>query len=150
MRCPFCEFDDTQVKDTRPSEDGAIVKRRRSCLNCGARFTTHERVDTKDLRVLKRGGVVKLFDSRKLFRSMQIACRKRPVSDEQLEQMVSSITRKLEKFGDGDIPSQTIGQLVMKELAELDRVACIRYASVYMDFAEAADFGKFITSIDNG
>lgn len=150
MRCPFCGFHDTQVKDTRPSEDGAIVKRRRSCVNCGARFTTHERMDIKELRVLKKSGVVKLFDNRKLLRSMEIACRKRPISDEQLEQIVSSITSKLEKFGDGDIPSQTIGKLVMKELAQLDSVACIRYASVYMDFAEADDFGKFISSINNG
>lgn len=150
MRCPFCGFDDTQVKDTRPSEDGTIVKRRRSCPNCGARFTTYERLDTRELRVVKRSGVVKLFDNSKLLRSMQIACRKRPVSEEQLEQMVSSITTKLEKFGDGEIPSQTIGQLVMKELALIDRVACIRYASVYMEFAEAADFGKFIMDIDNG
>lgn len=150
MRCPFCGFDDTQVKDTRPSEDGTIVKRRRSCPNCGARFTTYERLDTRELKVAKRSGVVKLFDSSKLLRSMQIACRKRPVSEEQLEQMVSSITTKLEKFGDGEIPSQTIGQLVMKELAAIDRVACIRYASVYMEFAEASDFGKFIASIDNG
>jgi len=150
MRCPFCGFDDTQVKDTRPSEDGTIVKRRRSCPNCGGRFTTYERLDTREIKVIKRSGAIKLFDSSKLLRSMQIACRKRPVSEEQLEQLVSSITTKLEKFGDGEIPSQTIGQLVMKELAAIDRVACIRYASVYMEFAEANDFGKFIASIDNG
>lgn len=150
MLCPFCGFHDTQVKDTRASEDGATVKRRRGCPNCGARFTTYEKLEIREIKVTKRSGVIKLFDSRKLLRSMQIACRKRPVSDDQLEQLVSSITTKLEKFGDGEILSQTIGQLVMKELAAIDRVACIRYASVYMDFSEANDFGRFIASIDNG
>jgi transcriptional repressor NrdR len=127
-----------------------MVKRRRACPNCGARFTTYERIDNRELKVVKRSGAVKLFDSSKLQRSIEIACRKRPVTEEQLEQMVANITTKLEKFGDGEIPSQTIGQLVMKELAVMDRVACIRYASVYMEFSEPSDFGKFIASIDHG
>ena len=149
MRCPFCNFDDTQVKDTRPSEDGSIIKRRRSCPNCGARFTTHEKLGVRELKVTKRNGTYRIFDSNKLLRSMQIASRKRPVSEDQLEQLVSSITTKLEKFGDGEISTQTIGQLVMKELKAVDTVSCIRYASVYMDFTEASDFGNFIASIDN-
>lgn len=147
MKCPFCGFLDSQVKDSRPSEDGLTIKRRRFCPDCGGRFTTYERIEMRELFVIKKGGDKRLFDPSKLLKSMQLATRKRPVEDEQLEEIVSRITKKLEKYGEGEITSQAVGQLVMNELLKIDQVAYVRYASVYKDFAEASDFGKFIENL---
>ncbi len=147
MKCPFCGFLDSQVKDSRPSDDGLTIKRRRFCPDCGGRFTTYERTEMKELFVIKKSGDKRLFDSSKLLKSMQIAARKRPVSGDQLEEIVSRITKKLEKYGEGEITSQAVGQLVMSELAKIDQVAYVRYASVYKDFSEASDFGKFIENL---
>ncbi len=149
MRCPFCNFWDTQVKNSRPSEDGYIIKRRRSCHNCGAKFTTFERLEIKDIIVLKRNGDKKLFDSMKLLKSLEIAARKRPLSHDQLEGIVSNIIKKLEKFSEGEISSKIIGQLSMSELAKVDKIACVRYASVYQEFSDVSDFTKFINEMIN-
>ncbi|AIF81098.1 hypothetical protein I862_02675 [endosymbiont of Acanthamoeba sp. UWC8] len=148
MKCPFCGFLDSQVKDSRPSEDGLTIKRRRFCPDCGGRFTTYERIEMRELFVIKKGGDKRLFDPSKLLKSMQVAARKRPVEAEQLEEIVSRITKKLEKYGEGEITSQAVGQLVMNELLKIDQVAYVRYASVYKDFAEASDFGKFIENLN--
>jgi transcriptional repressor NrdR len=148
MKCPFCGFLDSQVKDSRPSDDGLTIKRRRFCPDCGGRFTTYERIVMKDIFIIKRNGERRPFDPAKLLKSMQVPARKRPVTNEQLEGIVSKITKKLEKFGEGEITSQAVGQLVMNELAKIDQVAYVRYASVYKDFAEASDFGKFIENLN--
>jgi transcriptional repressor NrdR len=147
MKCPFCMFIDTQVKDSRPSEDGFMIKRRRWCLNCGARFTTFERVELRELNVIKRNGMKKPFDSNKLAHSIELATRKRSITRERIEEVVSKIIKKLEKYGEGEVESKVIGQITMDELARLDEVAYVRYASVYMDFSKSADFGKFITDM---
>jgi transcriptional repressor NrdR len=144
MRCPFCQNEDTQVKDSRPTEDGACIRRRRQCEKCGSRFTTFERVQLRDLMVMKRSGRRSPFDRDKLVRSLQIALRKRPVAEEQIEQMVSGIVRRLESQGESEIPSQAIGAMVMDALAKLDPVAYVRYASVYQDFKETKDFAEFL------
>ena len=144
MRCPFCGHHDTQVKDSRPTEDGAAIRRRRVCPNCGGRFTTFEREQLRELTVLKRSGKRSGFDRDKLMRSVMIALRKRPVTDEQVERLVSDVVRRLEALGEGDVPSETIGEFVMEALAGVDPVAYVRYASVYKDFREARDFGKFL------
>lgn len=149
MKCPFCDFPDTQVKDSRPSDDSAIIKRRRHCIKCGGRFTTFERVELRELTVKKRNGESRPFDIDKLLRSLQVATRKRPVNRDQLEKIVFEITKKLDRYGDGEVESRTIGQLVMDELAKVDQVAYVRYASVYKEFAKAADFGKFIANLSN-
>ena len=146
MRCPFCSSEDTQVKDSRQAEDGNAVRRRRMCSKCGGRFTTFERVQLRDLVVLKNSGKRVPFDREKLMRSVQIALQKRPVEDEQIEQMVSGIVRQLESSGNADITSKQIGQLVMEGLAGLDTIAYVRYASVYKDFKATEDFGEFIAS----
>ena len=148
MRCPFCGHDDTQVKDSRPAEDGAAIRRRRSCTNCGQRFTTVERVQLRDLTVVKTDGRRVPFDREKLARSITIALRKRPVEDERIERVVSSIVRQLEASGETDIPSAQIGELVMDTLKEVDEVAYVRFASVYRDFREARDFEAFLGSLD--
>lgn len=144
MRCPFCSSEDTQVKDSRSAEDGAAIRRRRQCQSCGQRFTTFERVQLRDLTVVKRSGRRVRFDREKLLRSVLVAMQKRPMEREQIEQLVSSIVRRLEGEGDLDISSECIGQKVMEALANLDPVAYVRYASVYKDFTESSDFARFI------
>ena len=144
MRCPFCGKDDTQVKDSRASEDGATIRRRRSCTSCGSRFTTFERIQLRDLIVVKRNGKKIAFDRDKLLKSMLMALRKRQTNDDAIERAVNGIVRQLESSGDNEIQSKFIGELVMNALAEIDNVAYIRYASVYRNFREASDFGKFV------
>ncbi len=148
MRCPFCGHDDTQVKDSRPAEEGAAIRRRRSCTSCGQRFTTVERVQLRDLTVVKTDGRRVPFDREKLARSITIALRKRPVEGERIERVVSGIVRQLEASGETDIPSAQIGELVMDTLKEIDEVAYVRFASVYRDFREAKDFEAFLGSLD--
>lgn len=148
MRCPFCGFIDSQVKDSRPSEDGMSIKRRRFCPVCNGKFTTFERIEIRELTILKRNGDKRTFDASKILRSLQVATRKRPVTEEQLEQIVSNITKRLEKFGEGEITSQAIGTMVMSELAKVDHVAYVRYASVYQEFSKADDFQEIIDSIN--
>jgi len=147
MRCPFCGKDDTQVKDSRPTDDSQAIRRRRHCPHCGARFTTFERVQLRELTVVKGEGKREPFDRDKVVRSMQIALRKRPVDAEHLERVVNGIVRELESTGENEISSDTIGQLVMQELARLDQVGYVRFASVYKNFHEARDFEEFIGSI---
>ena len=144
MRCPFCGHDDSQVKDSRPSEDGAAIRRRRLCPQCGGRFTTFERVQLRELTILKRSGRRSPFDRDKLSRSVAVALRKRPVDQEQVERMISGIVRQLESRGETEIESSVVGELVMKALKALDEVAYVRYASVYRDFRETQDFAKFL------
>jgi|TARA_E500000331_G_C17229945_1_gene702161 transcriptional repressor NrdR len=146
MRCPFCGKEDTQVKDSRASEDGATIRRRRSCTSCGSRFTTFERIQLRDLIVVKRNGKKIAFDRDKLLKSMLMALRKRQTNDDAIERAVNGIVRQLESSGDNEIQSKFIGELVMNALAEIDNVAYIRYASVYRNFREASDFGKFVES----
>ncbi len=140
MRCPYCQSTNTQVKDSRPSEDHTAIRRRRICADCSGRFTTFERVQLRELTVVKKTGRRVPFDRDKLMRSIQIATRKRAVDPERVERMVSGIVRRLENKGDGDIKSQTIGKLVMEGLKGLDDVAYVRFASVYKNFREARDF----------
>lgn len=144
MRCPYCGNSDTQVKDSRPSEDGSAIRRRRHCADCGGRFTTFERVQLRELQVIKRSGRRVPFDRDKLMRSVQIALRKRPVDPERIERMVSGIVRQLESTGETDIPAETVGQLVMEGLRSLDDVAYVRFASVYRNFREAKDFEEVL------
>ena len=144
MRCPYCSAEDTQVKDSRPTEDSTVIRRRRVCPQCGGRFTTFERVQLRELTVVKRSGRRVPFDRDKLMRSVQIAIRKRPVDPERVERMVSGIVRQLESRGEQDIPAEEIGELVMEGLRNLDDVAYVRFASVYRDFREAKDFETFI------
>ena len=148
MRCPFCQHDDTQVKDSRPTEDNAAIRRRRVCPACGARFTTFERVQLRDLIVIKKSGRRLPFDRDKLMRSIQHAIRKRPVEPERVERMVNGIVRRLESSGETEIPSSTIGELVMQGLANLDTVAYVRFASVYKNFREAKDFENIIGQLN--
>ncbi len=144
MRCPFCGHDETQVKDSRPSEDNSSIRRRRLCPACGARFTTFERVQLRELMVIKKDGSRTIFDREKLVRSISISCRKRPVNPDQIELITNSIQRRLESSGETEIPTKVVGELVMDALKELDRVAYLRFASVYKDFQETDDFRKFI------
>jgi transcriptional repressor NrdR len=144
MRCPFCGFADTQVKDSRPAEDSASIRRRRQCPACGGRFTTYERVQLRELKVVKRDGVREMFDRDKLQRSVSIALRKREVADERIDHLVSGIVRRLESAGESEISTQTVGQFVLDALGETDPVAFVRYASVYRDFREAEDFNRFV------
>lgn len=150
MRCPFCQHDDTQVKDSRPTEDNAAIRRRRVCPACGARFTTFERVQLRDLIVIKKSGRRAPFDRDKLMRSIQHAIRKRPVEPERVERMVNGIVRRLESSGETEIPSTTIGELVMQGLGNLDTVAYVRFASVYKNFREAKDFENIIGQLTDG
>jgi transcriptional repressor NrdR len=147
MRCPFCGHIDSQVKDSRPSEDGAAIRRRRQCEGCGGRFTTFERVQLREVTVVKSHGRREPFDRVKLERSISIACRKRPISAEALERLVSGIQRQLETSGDSEVEAARIGELVMEGLKGLDPVAYIRFASVYKDFTEARDFEAFAGSV---
>jgi len=144
MRCPFCNSEDTQVKDSRQAEDGTAVRRRRLCNACAGRFTTFERVQLRELYVVKKTGQRVSFDRNKLARSIHIAMQKRPVEADRVEQMISGIVRQLESGGNSDVTSDQIGELVMEGLAGLDKVAYVRYASVYRDFRATEDFEAFI------
>ena len=150
MRCPFCGNEDTQVKDSRPTEDNSAIRRRRHCSNCGGRFTTFERIQLRELTVVKGNGSREPFDREKLMRSMTIACRKRNVETDRLERLANSIQRQLESSGETEIKAQVIGQLVMEALSNIDQVAYVRFASVYRNFREASDFGEFIDQLDSG
>ncbi|MBE08793.1 MAG: transcriptional regulator NrdR [Rickettsiales bacterium] len=145
MRCPFCGHEDTQVKDSRPTEDNTAIRRRRFCPHCSARFTTFERVQLRELTVLKKNNQREPFDRDKLARSMMIALRKRPVEPDRIERVVNGIVRRLESSGETEIKVDTMGALVMEALATLDQVAYVRFASVYRNFREAKDFEEFIT-----
>jgi len=147
MRCPFCGHDDTQVKDSRPTEDNSAIRRRRFCTACGSRFTTFERVQLRELTIVKRNGQRAPFDRDKLARSISIAVRKRPVDPERVERVVNSIQRRLESSGESEISSNTVGELVMEALAALDQVAYVRFASVYRNFREAKDFEEFVEKL---
>ena len=144
MRCPFCGELESQVKDSRPSEDGAAIRRRRLCPACGGRFTTFERVQLRELTILKRSGRRTPFDREKLLRSISVAIRKRPIDAERVERLVSGIVRQLESLGETELPSHVVGEMVMKALKALDEVAYVRYASVYRDFRETQDFARFL------
>ncbi len=147
MRCPFCGHDDTQVKDSRPTEDNVAIRRRRYCSACGSRFTTFERVQLRELSVVKSNGEKAPFDRDKLSRSLNIALRKRPVNEDRIERIVNSIQRKLETLGESEIPTKVVGEMVMDYLSDLDKVAYVRFASVYRNFHEAKDFEEFIEQI---
>ncbi|MGL4322555.1 MAG: transcriptional regulator NrdR [Beijerinckiaceae bacterium] len=148
MRCPYCGNADTQVKDSRPTEDASSIRRRRVCDACGGRFTTFERVQLRELTVLKRSGRRVAFDRDKLLGSLKVALRKRPVTDEQVERMVNGIVRQLESLGDSEVPSEKVGELVMDGLKALDDIAYVRFASVYRDFRETRDFAEFIGELN--
>lgn len=150
MRCPFCGNEDTQVKDSRPTEDNTAIRRRRFCPECSARFTTFERVQLRELTVVKKTGKRAPFDRDKLARSIQIALRKRPVDPERIERLVTGIVRRLESMGESEIPSEVIGEMVMDALANVDPVAYVRFASVYKNFREAKDFENFVEEIQSG
>ena len=147
MRCPFCGHDDSQVKDSRPTEDNSAIRRRRQCEGCGGRFTTFERIQLRELLVIKTEGEREPFDREKLERSLSVACRKRPVDNTQIEKLASAIQRQLETLGESEIESKQIGEFVMDGLNALDSVAYIRFASVYKDFNEAKDFEDFAGSV---
>lgn len=152
MRCPFCAHEDTQVKDSRPTEDNTSIRRRRQCNSCGARFTTFERVQLREVVIVKTGADGseprrEPFDRSKLEKSVALACRKRDVSQERIDQLVSGIQRQVETAGDGEVPSSRLGEMVMDGLKQLDSVAYIRFASVYRDFSEAKDFEEFASTV---
>ena len=147
MRCPFCAHDDSQVKDSRPTEDGTTIRRRRQCEGCGARFTTFERIQLREIIVVKSEDRRETFDRSKIDLSVSLACRKRGIAQEQMDQLVSGIQRQLETSGETEIPSKRIGEMVMDGLKSLDSVAYIRFASVYKDFTEAKDFKEFAGSV---
>lgn len=152
MRCPFCADDDTQVKDSRPTEDNTAIRRRRQCVGCGARFTTFERVQLREVTIVKSGGDGQNarrepFDRAKLERSVTLACRKRDVSRERIERLVSGIQRQVEIAGESEVASAKLGEMVMDSLRQLDSVAYIRFASVYRDFSEARDFKEFASTV---
>ncbi|NPD67415.1 transcriptional repressor NrdR [Lichenicola cladoniae] len=149
MRCPFCGHEDTQVKDSRPNEDGAAIRRRRFCAGCGQRFTTIERVQLRELMIAKSDGRRVPFEREKLARSIRIAMRKRPVDEERIERIVNGLVRQLEASGETEIPSAQLGELVMDTLREVDTVAYVRFASVYRDFREARDFETILGSLTN-
>lgn len=150
MKCPFCGNPDSQVKDSRPSEDGGSIRRRRSCPNCGGRFTTFEYIQSRDLVVVKKNDIRVPFEREKLYRSIHLALRKREVDSEKIEQMVNSILRQLEQKGENEIRSSEIGELVMESLLHLDKVAYVRYASVYKNFTSMQDFEEFATKLTEG
>ena len=149
MRCPFCHHNDTQVKDSRPTEENATIRRRRLCPECSSRFTTFERVQLRELSVTKSDGEKALFDREKLLRSLKIALRKRPVEEDRIERIANGIQRRLETLGENEIPTKVIGEMVMEALAELDQVAFVRFASVYRNFREAKDFEAFVGNLDS-
>jgi len=147
LRCPFCAHDDTQVKDSRPAEDSTAIRRRRQCEGCGARFTTFERVQLREIMVVKSGERREPFDRSKIEQSVALACRKRMVPQERIDQLVSGVQRQIETLGDSEVASAAIGEMVMEGLRKLDSVAYIRFASVYRDFTEARDFEEFAGSV---
>ncbi|MEQ1688128.1 MAG: transcriptional regulator NrdR [Sphingopyxis sp.] len=147
MKCPACGFDDSQVKDSRPTEDGAAIRRRRQCEGCGARFTTFERIQLREVTVVKSNGGREPFDREKLLRSVTIACRKRPIDSAGIDRLVSNIQRQLEMQSDGEVATGEIGTKVMAALKTVDSVAYIRFASVYKDFDEARDFEEFAATL---
>ena len=147
MRCPFCAHEDSQVKDSRPTEDGAAIRRRRQCEGCGARFTTFERIQLRELTVVKSGERREPFEREKLERSIAIACRKRPIQQVRIDRLVSAIQRQVETSGESEVASTAIGGMVMDGLKALDSVAYIRFASVYKDFTEARDFEDFASTV---
>jgi transcriptional repressor NrdR len=147
MRCPYCNGENTQVKDSRPTEENAAIRRRRACEDCGGRFTTFERVQLREIVVVKRSGRREPFDRGKLLRSVEVALRKRPIEPERIERTVSGLVRQLESMGEQDVPSSAIGELAMEALKGLDPVAYVRFASVYRDFREAADFHQVLAEI---
>ena len=147
MRCPFCAHDDSQVKDSRPTEDNTAIRRRRQCESCGARFTTFERVQLREIVVVKSGEKREPFDRSKIEQSVALACRKRGVPQERLDQLVSGIQRQIETLGESEVSAKSIGEMVMEGLRQLDSVAYIRFASVYRDFSEARDFEAFASTV---
>ena len=147
MRCPFCAHDNSQVKDSRPTEDNTAIRRRRQCEGCGARFTTFERVQLREIMVVKSNDVREPFDRAKIEQSVTLACRKRNVSEERIDQLVSGIQRQIETMGESEVPTKVIGEMVMDGLRQLDSVAYIRFASVYRDFSEAKDFEEFASTV---
>ena len=149
MRCPFCAHENSQVKDSRPSEDGAAIRRRRQCEDCGARFTTFERVQLRDLVVVKKNGEREPFERDKVLRSISIACRKRGIDQDRIDRLVSSIQRQLETRGD-EVRADAIGEAVMEALKAVDHVAYIRFASVYKDFSEPGDFAEIAGAVGDG
>ena len=150
MRCPFCGHDDTQVKDSRPTADNSAIRRRRFCPHCGARFTTFERIQLRELTVVKKNGQREPFDREKLARSMFTALKKRPVESERIERVINGIVRRLESSGESEIPATAIGEAVMEALKTLDPVAYVRFASVYRNFRDAADFEDFVGKLGGG
>jgi len=149
MRCPFCAHDDSQVKDSRPTEDNTSIRRRRQCEGCGARFTTFERVQLREITVVKSGEKREAFDRSKIEQSVALACRKRGIAQERLDQLVSGIQRQVETLGDPEVSAKQIGEMVMDGLRQLDSVAYIRFASVYRDFGEAKDFEDFASAVQD-
>ena len=147
MRCPFCAHDDSQVKDSRPTEDNTSIRRRRQCESCGARFTTFERVQLREITVIKSDEAREPFERGKIEQSVALACRKRGIAQERIDQLVSGVQRQIETLGDSEVPSRMIGGMVMEGLRQLDSVAYIRFASVYRDFSEARDFEEFAASV---
>ena len=147
MRCPFCGHEETQVKDSRPTEENAAIRRRRFCPSCGSRFTTFERVQLRELTIIKKDGERAPFDREKLMRSLAISLRKRPFDREKIERIVNGIQRRLESLGENEIPSKVVGEMVMDTLRDLDKVAYVRFASVYRNFREAKDFEEFVEGL---
>jgi len=147
LRCPFCAHDDSQVKDSRPSEDNTSIRRRRACEGCGGRFTTFERVQLRDIMVVKSDDRREVFDRAKIEQSVTLACRKRRIDQERLDQLVTGIQRQIETLGESEVPSKRIGETVMDALRQIDSVAYIRFASVYRDFTEARDFEEFASTV---
>ena len=148
MQCPFCSAADTQVKDSRQRLDGKSVKRRRSCTECGSRFTTLEIIEPRDLVIIKRDGSKRPFDRSKIIRSINVATRKRAISEEQIESLVDDIINSLDKSGDNEVLSKVIGEIIMQKLQKLDEVSYVRFASVYREFSEAKDFEKFLSTMN--
>ena len=149
MRCPFCSNEDSQVKDSRPTEDNTAIRRRRICDQCGSRFTTFERIQLRDLIVLKNNGQKEIFDRDKMFRAISLALRKRTVDQDKIEKIVNAIVRKLENSGETEIKSSLIGEYIMDALSHLDQVAYVRFASVYKNFREAKDFEDFLGNLED-
>ena len=149
MRCPFCSNEDSQVKDSRPTEDNTAIRRRRICDQCGSRFTTFERIQLRDLIVLKDKGQKEVFDRDKMFRSLSLALRKRNIEQDKIEKIVNAIVRKLENSGETEIKSSLIGEYIMEALSHLDQVAYVRFASVYKNFREVKDFEEFLDNLED-
>ena len=149
MRCPFCSNEDSQVKDSRPTEDNTAIRRRRVCEQCGSRFTTFERIQLRDLIVIKSNGQKEVFDRDKMFRSLSLALRKRSIDQDKIEKIVNAIVRKLENSGEGEIKTELVGQYIMEALSILDQVAYVRFASVYKNFREVKDFEDFLGNLED-